>query len=231
MTKTSPFIHPLSNFPFNWLNHDNISSHSLNHGWWLRRTKPNSTTKNLSILLNCPYRMNGSYHYIQPQYYNSELNHLYLTHNSHIHNVYSVHKHYYTIPITDMKQDPINSNSYSNYFNIPRRPPSTNRLYPKMNHHSRTNKKWQHHYTHNNSYTSPPKPLLLLTPNLLFFTNNIPNNQQLKNKMTIWTNKTYNIYCPTNYFINNISPSHTHTLSIKLTPRGLGYIDQEPSKL
>lgn len=66
MTKNCPTINFIPNLPTPKPNYHNHHRNLIYLHRCLRRTKPNTNTKNYSILINCPYRMNISNSPIQP---------------------------------------------------------------------------------------------------------------------------------------------------------------------
>jgi hypothetical protein len=77
MTKTSSNLHPISTNTINQPPTHYINSSTINHSRGLRRTKPNTTTQNHSLFINCPYRMNNNHHLIQFHNLHTKPNHLY----------------------------------------------------------------------------------------------------------------------------------------------------------
>ncbi|TEA31442.1 hypothetical protein DBR06_SOUSAS32710005, partial [Sousa chinensis] len=61
VTKTRTHLNPLSNFTINQSTPNNYYILSINSNRRLRWTKPNTTPKNHSLLINCSHRMNNRY--------------------------------------------------------------------------------------------------------------------------------------------------------------------------
>ena len=66
MTKISTYIRTLPNFSIHQPKPNPYSINFINYDRRLRRTKPNPTTRNYRLLINCPHRLNNSSPAIQP---------------------------------------------------------------------------------------------------------------------------------------------------------------------
>ena len=88
MTKTSTHICTLPNPPIHQPRLNLNPINFIHYNWRLRRTKPNPTTKNHSLLINCPHRLNNSNFTIQPHHNTIKPNYLYY-HD--LHYIFTIH--------------------------------------------------------------------------------------------------------------------------------------------
>lgn len=95
MTKTSPPLNSLPNLAFNYPRHPSHYVHPIYSNWRLRRTKPNPTMKNPSVLLNRSHRLNNSYYNLQPHHSTSQSNSIYPNNN---HNLHTIHNQLKIVP-------------------------------------------------------------------------------------------------------------------------------------
>ncbi|KAK7795161.1 hypothetical protein U0070_000378, partial [Myodes glareolus] len=163
----------------NQLQNTNLISHCLSPNWSLKWTEPNTSTKNYSLFIYRPHRLNNLYFTIQSLPHNTQPPNLHYHNNPHILSLPCTLVYIYYLHITYMKQ-----NTYSNPHNlinstINRRSSTTYRIPTKMSYHHRTTKKQQPNPSHTNSNNRPNQPFLLYPTNLLYIPNHIPNKQQL----------------------------------------------------
>eukprot|EP00069_Balaena_mysticetus_P017319 bmy_10397T0 len=77
MTKTCTPVSIIPNLTIHQPKPSIIYTHTIHHNWGVRWIKPNPTTKNYSLLINCSHRMNISHYTVKPNYNNPKPSNLY----------------------------------------------------------------------------------------------------------------------------------------------------------